>query len=60
VREVVKHFARENNLPEDAVMERLMELDGLDLLLKGAESLMMRRKARCLRLGRFHVATPIP
>ncbi|MBQ3745814.1 MAG: hypothetical protein II863_00215, partial [Kiritimatiellae bacterium] len=46
VREVVKHLARENDLPEDAVLERLMELDGLDFLLKGAESL---GEAKCAR-----------
>ncbi len=44
VREVVKCLARENNLSEDAVMQRLMELDGLDFLLKGAESLGERRR----------------
>lgn len=43
VREAVKCLARENNLSEDAVMQRLMELDGLDFLLKGAESLGERR-----------------
>ncbi len=46
VREVVKHLARENDLPEDAVLERLMELDGLDFLVKGAESL---GEAKCAR-----------
>ena len=46
VREVVKHLARENDLPEDAVLERLMELDGLDFLIKGAESL---GEAKCAR-----------
>lgn len=44
VREVVKYLARENNLSEDAVMQRLMELDGLDFLLKGAEFLGERRR----------------
>ena len=42
----MKHLARENDLPEDAVLERLMELDGLDFLLKGAESL---GEAKCAR-----------
>ena len=46
VREVVKHLARENDLPEDAVLERLMELDGLDFLVKGAESLGAAKCAR--------------
>ena len=45
-REVVKHLARENNLPEDAVLQRIIELDGLDFLLKGAESL---GEAKCAR-----------
>ena len=43
VREVVKYLAQENGIPEDAVMERIMELDGLDFLLKGAESFGERR-----------------
>ena len=42
----MKHLARENDLPEDAVLERLMELDGLDFLLKGAES---RGESKCAR-----------
>ena len=46
VREVGKHLARENDLPEGAVLERLMELDGLDFLIKGAESL---GEAKCAR-----------
>ena len=43
VREVVKHIAREQNLPEDAVMERVLELGGLDFIIKGAESMGQER-----------------
>ena len=43
VREVVKHIAREQNLPEDAVMERVLELGGLDFIIKGAESMGLQR-----------------
>ena len=43
VREVVKHIAREQNLPEDAVMERVLELGGLDFIIKGAESMGQQR-----------------
>ena len=32
-------LCRGNDLAKDAVMQRLMELDGIDFLLKGAESL---------------------
>lgn len=46
LREVVKHLARENDIAEDVVLERLIELDGLDLLLKGAESLGASKCAR--------------
>ncbi len=43
VREVVKHIAGEQNLPEDAVMGRIIELGGLDFIIKGAESMGQRR-----------------
>lgn len=43
VREVVTHIAREQNLPEDAVMERVLELGGLDFIIKGAESMGQER-----------------
>ena len=43
VREVVKYIAREQNLPEDAVMERVLELGGLDFIIKGAESMGQER-----------------
>ena len=46
LREVVKHLARENDIAEDAVLERLIELDGVDFLLKGAESLGASKCAR--------------
>ena len=46
LREVVKHLALENDIAEDAVLDRLMELDGLDFLLKGAESLGAAKCAR--------------
>ena len=39
VKEVVKHLATEQNLPEDKITERLLELGGLDFLIKGAESM---------------------
>ena len=43
VREVVKYLALENGIPGDAVMERIIELNALDFLLKGAESFGARR-----------------
>ena len=43
VREVVKRLAEEQNLPTDAVMGRLIELDGLDFLVKGADSMGRNR-----------------
>jgi len=46
LREVVNHLALENDIAEDAVLDRLMELDGLDFLLKGAESLGAAKCAR--------------
>lgn len=46
VREVVKLIAREQNLPEDAVMERVLELGGLDFIIKGAESMGQQRCSR--------------
>ena len=46
VREVVKHIAAEQNLPEDAVMGRIIELGGLDFIIKGAESMGQRRCKR--------------
>ena len=46
VREVVKHIAAEQNLPEDAVMGRIFELGGLDFIIKGAES-MGRQRCKC-------------
>ncbi len=39
VREVVKRIAAEQNLPDEAVMERVIELGGLDFIIKGAESM---------------------
>ena len=48
VREMGEPYKEEliNDLPEDAVLERLMELDGLDFLVKGAESLGAAKCAR--------------
>ena len=43
VREVVKRIAAEQNLPDDAVMERVIELGGLDFIIKGAESMGQKR-----------------
>ena len=43
VREVVKHIAAEQHLPEDVVMERVIELGGLDFIIKGAESMGQKR-----------------
>ena len=46
VSEVVKHIAAEQNLPEDMVMERVLELGGLDFIIKGAESMGQQRCSR--------------
>lgn len=43
VREVVKRIAAEQNLPDEAVMERVIELGGLDFIIKGAESMGQKR-----------------
>jgi len=43
MRKVVKRLAAEQNLPEDAITERLIELGGLDFLMAGAESMGARR-----------------
>lgn len=39
VKEVVKHLATEQNLTEEQTTARLIELGGLDFLIKGAESM---------------------
>ena len=48
VREVVQYLAREQSMDENLVMERLIQLGGLDFLLAGAESM---GKHRCSGKG---------
>ena len=43
VREVVKHLASEKGMAEDEVMGRIIDLGGLDFLVKGAESMGQQR-----------------
>lgn len=43
VREVVQYLAREQSMDENLVMERLIQLGGLDFLIAGAESMGKRR-----------------
>lgn len=46
VREVAKFLAAERNLPVDDVMAWIIEHDGIDFLVKGAESLGEKKCAR--------------
>lgn len=46
VREVVKRLASEQNLPEDAVTQRLLDLGGIEFLTKGVESFGEKGYAR--------------
>ena len=39
IKEVVCYLAQIQDLPEDAVTARLIELGGMDFLVKGAESM---------------------
>ena len=43
IREVVKYLAGKENLPEDDVVQWIMENDGIDFLTRGAESIGMER-----------------
>ena len=48
IKEVVCYLAQIQDLPEDAVTARLIELGGMDFLVKGAES---RGRSRCANSG---------
>ena len=43
IREVVKYLAGKENLPEDDVVQWIIENDGIDFLTRGAESIGMER-----------------
>ena len=43
IREVVKYLAGQENLPEDDVVQWIIENDGIDFLTRGAESIGMER-----------------
>ena len=48
IKEVVCYLAQIQDLPEDAVTARLIELGGMDFLVKGAESM---GRSRCANSG---------
>ena len=48
VQEVVRYLARVQDISEDAVTARLIDLDGMDFLIKGAESI---GRQRCANAG---------
>lgn len=43
VKEVVRYLSQAQQLPEEVITEKLIELGGMDFLVKGAESMGDRR-----------------